>query len=154
MTEFILVREGHFCRAWQTFNTFAEQYAYMCDLKRTLDATVSIHIATRMTRVITGIPGPLRARDALWNRQDGIIAVSDCFLSAGMLCHYTAVYIYIHVLCKVLSYSSETHLLFTYGAGDREGTSGVETTDGISNIVCRDCRRKRKRVKFYGSWID
>lgn len=41
MTEFILVSEHHSYEV-QTSDHFPEQYAYMCDLKRTLDATVSL----------------------------------------------------------------------------------------------------------------
>jgi len=66
-------------------NSLAEQYAYMCDLKRTLDATVCLVD-------MSGMPcaeslGPLRAGDALGDRKDSISLVPHRVLPTGMSPH-------------------------------------------------------------------
>lgn len=65
--------------------TRVEQYAYMCDLKRTLDATVSsIIIPLPEHRVITQNLGPLRFGDAFWNWEDCFSVIPDCLLPTSM----------------------------------------------------------------------
>ena len=60
-----------------------EQYAYMCDLKRTLDATVLVYYIYHSKPNADYATGPLRLRNAVWNREDGVFVVSHCLLPAG-----------------------------------------------------------------------
>jgi len=59
-----------------------EQYAYMCDLKRTLDATVTVPPLFINAAATTSI-GTLRARDAFRDGEDGFAPLLDRFLPTG-----------------------------------------------------------------------
>jgi hypothetical protein len=56
----------------------------MCDLKRTLDATVSLLVDFSWSELTMATPGPLCTRDAFWYWQDRLAAVFDCVISAGL----------------------------------------------------------------------
>ena len=62
--------------------SLSEQYAYMCDLKRTLDATVTdLHFYR--THTVDQSLGTLRLGNAFWDRENCILAVVNCVISAG-----------------------------------------------------------------------
>ncbi|KAK1232220.1 TFIIH/NER complex ATP-dependent 5'-3' DNA helicase subunit [Marasmius sp. AFHP31] len=60
---------------------YPEQYAYMCDLKRTLDATVLGFLNLSNCCSYTSIEGTLCARNAFRDWKDGVIVVPHCILS-------------------------------------------------------------------------
>jgi hypothetical protein len=66
------------------------------------------------------IEGSLCTRDAVWNWQDGLAPVLDCFISTGtsLLDNSCAVI----TLFIVLPHEKETHLLFSNRPRNRKGT--------------------------------
>lgn len=81
MIESILVSGIHAFLRY--INHSLEQYAYMCDLKRTLDATVSLPTASAKAKLTQFITGSLCARDAFGNWQNCVPALAHRLISAG-----------------------------------------------------------------------
>lgn len=82
MIESTLVSEKGFYED-SILNRPLEQYAYMCDLKRTLDATVSIVPLETEFYVVIVTSGTLRTRDAFRNWQDCVSSISDRVVPTG-----------------------------------------------------------------------
>src|ERR1700683_3913275 len=104
----------------------------MCDLKRTLDATVSVLINSVSGWLTRAIPGPLCTRNAFRNWQNCVAAIFDCLVSAGAYSpDLTRSHHFYPLLRQVLPYSPKTDLLFAYGTRNRESPGRVEKIDGI-----------------------
>src|SRR5436190_15283592 len=102
----------------------------MCDLKRTLDATV-VHSLFRTTMNFNRCApylGPLCSGNALRNRKDSLASFSHCIISAGCSVPLRGS----HLLTKrpiVLFNSPETGLLFAYCPRDRKSFGGAQKAD-------------------------
>lgn len=58
-------------------------------------------------------------------------------------------------LCSsVLSNKAETHLLFTYGPGDRESVGRAETSYGVSPVMCGDGGAEGEGEQLLRDWVD
>jgi hypothetical protein len=132
---------------------FEEQYAYMCDLKRTLDATVC-KCSPELTRNLNQcLLGSLRAGNAIWNGKNGVAVVSHCFISTSQ-CQYSIQQVQSDDRGVVSSYEAQAHILLENSARDREGTDGTEEVDEISRRGCRDRGGKNQGTQLYGPWSD
>ena len=58
---------------------YPEQYAYMKDIKKALDAKVNESASCQLN---VRFVGPLLAGDAFWDGQDDLLIIADCSLSA------------------------------------------------------------------------
>ena len=86
MTGYTPVRHASLPARPPAHRIVTEQYAYMCDLKRTIDATVNTSSPCSpdpRSRALRAHAGPLRPRDALGHRQDRLAPVPDRLLPTG-----------------------------------------------------------------------
>ena len=119
----------------------AEQYSYICDLKKTLDARVGSCPTVRLGAGtdVAGRAGPLCPGNALWDWKDRLSSVSHHRLPMGLFglsaqgcaaadprpSDFAA---------RERSWAPRTKasLLLSYGAGDRESAGGAEAAHGVS----------------------
>lgn len=102
---------------------YPEQFAYMCDLKRTLDATVCNFLIVRPHSPLCRcchVTGALRPRDAIWDGQDRVPSLPH------------------RVLPTVPPHEAEAGLLLTYSTGDRKGARRAEEAHALPHRMCRD----------------
>ena len=84
--------------------------------------------------------GPLRTGDAVWNWENGLIVVVNCFLPTSQL--VSSAIDYFLILAEVLSYQTKAYLLFTNSPRNRESPCGTEKINGLPDIRGGDRRKE------------
>jgi hypothetical protein len=130
----------------------SEQYAYMCDLKRTLDATVTIFRFCESLGVDQSL-GPLCLGNAFRDRENCVFVVFNCVLSTGFG-RLSAWIIHLMTNPSVLPNPPQTGLLLAYRSWDWKGAHWTEKINELSDLLRRNRWAKRKGKKLHGSWAD
>jgi hypothetical protein len=126
----------------------------MCDLKRTLDATVSYLISSFKYSITIFSRATVcsRCRRELARQYRSYPWLSRISRCTSFFLHLMSqLTLYLH---EVLSYSPETYLLFAYSSGNRESAGWAEKINGIPNIMCRDGGGEDKGVELHGTGTD
>lgn len=128
---------------------YPEQYQYMCDLKKALDAQVRVPshsngCGVAMSIILKwGFIGTLCTGNAFGYGQDGLFAIAYCCISNGEHLHYSATATLFAPRSTQCGYvvplatsrrQSQTRLLFTNGARDRESACRASAIDGVSSF--------------------
>jgi Rad3-related DNA helicase len=114
----------------------------MCDLKRTLDATVRVF--TRQLASFAEI-WPLQGHCVLEmpSGTGKTVSLLSLIVSYQQVCIHSHIFVLrLHVSPKVLSSQTEADLLLTYSPRNRKGTRRAEAAHGVSYLSRRDPRRE------------
>lgn len=120
---------------------YPEQYQYMCDLKKALDAQVRVlphsnRCCAAMTIILKlDYIGTLCTRNAFGYGQDGLFAFAYCCISNGEHLHYSAT----GSLCPRSTQCGYVSF------------SNILKTIANSFIVHGRCQRSRKRLQSFGN---
>lgn len=126
--------------AWLFLILWIEQYAYMCDLKRTLDATVLnfFIFGEFMDNMVDRATVYWRCRLELGKR-------SRCYLWLFLI-NRSVHLVLPNILWafQVLPKQAKAHLLLADSPRNRESSRGTEAAHGLPGIKGRDWRRERE----------